>query len=65
MSKSTHLGVVNRAELDDWLFEHAVKQQHPCYAEPRATEKVGEESYNAAWVDSVTNERIEIQYETN
>ena len=64
MSKSTHLGVVNRAELEDWLFEHEVKQQHPCYAEPCTTEPVGEPPYNASWVDSVTGEKIEIQYGT-
>lgn len=59
--------IVNKAELDDWLFEHAQVQGHildAVKAPLRAVEPGDQpaELYNVAWIDRETNERIEVVY---
>jgi hypothetical protein len=59
-----NLSIKNKEELDGWLFEHAVSQGHPCYGEPEPTHRPGHTLLaNRAWVDSITGEEIEIEYE--
>jgi len=59
--------ILNKTQLDEWLFEHAVVQGHVCdgvYGEMQgdyANSPVA--LINVAYVDRVTKERFDITYE--
>ena len=54
---------VNRSEVTNWLFEHSNILGHKC--DSRKSNDLDENglTYNVAWVDTVTGERIEVIWE--
>lgn len=54
---------VNRADVRKWLFEHSQVLGHRC--DSVKSKDLDEEglTYNIAWIDTVTGERIEVIWE--
>lgn len=54
---------VNREEVRNWLFEHASILGHTCNS--KKSEDLDENglTYNIAWIDTTTGERIEVIWE--
>ena len=59
--------IVNKSELDKWLFEHSALDGHLCVGlkgtiqakEPNSEDP---EEVNVAWIDTVTGERFDVIY---
>lgn len=49
--------MINKEQLDEWLFEHCVKQGHTCTA---VKGEVNGKKMNIAFVDAKTGERFDI-----
>ena len=61
------MNILNKEEIDSWLFDHAQIQGHTCYAvkEPLQGVEPGDEPallHNVAWIDLETGERIDVLY---
>ena len=50
--------IINSAELDEWLFDHAQLQGHICNGVKNA------DGENIEWEDEVTGETIDVIYAT-
>lgn len=51
--------ILNKADLDSWLFERSNIQGHTCKG---IKGSIQGEQVNIAWIDTVTGERMDIVY---
>ena len=61
MTKKTELKIVNKSELDEWLFNKAQIEGNTCVGIKGV---INGETVNIAWKDSVTGEIIKVIHDT-
>lgn len=61
--KEKEMNNVNRVEVRKWLFDHSNILGHTCKSIKSEDLDENGLSYNIAWIDTVTGERIEVIWE--